>query len=749
MPDADLTDVGVGGINLSGGQKWRVSFARALYSRAGVLVLDDIFSAVDIHVGRRLLENALCGELVESRTRILATHHTDLCLPWARCHVQLENGTVHRVQYFPETELRPIIPRLSAHPNVSLCRLSSIVESYPGKGHEPPPAIQASVLLDGATRVTLQPRKFIEVEKRDSGPVKGSTYKKYVMAAGGSRIAAIVLLTHIGYMASILGREIRKFKCLKMEYLLISNLCSGTHGIYLGLSVGICFLFVVKFFSVLAGSIRASRVLFEDFNKAIFHAPIRWLDTTPTGRILNRFTADFNAVDESMADGLGFFINQVLQLAAIVVAGAILSPAIVIVAAVLLLFCVYVAKLYLPGARDVKRIESVTRSPIFDQLESASAGVGTIRVYNMTDVYVRRMYCKIDEHARATWHRYLFNLWMILRLNAVGAVFATLVAALTVWNADIDASLAGFALSFALQYTVAIEWAIRQYSSTQLNMNSTERILEYSHMKTETNSGREVPASWPSEGVVEYENFTAGYEPGQSVLKGLSFRIARNQRIGIVGRTGAGKSSLTLTLFRFLEATRGRILIDDVDISTIKLDVLRRRLAIVPQDPMLFAGTIRSNLDPIEEYTDTELHCALSEVHVSVQAGSATWGATSRDTFGSLSFPISAGGHNLSQGQRQLLCLARALVSRRKIIVMDEATASVDRTTDVLIQRSLREGFKDSTLLVVAHRLSTVADFDKILVLDGGRAVEYDAPSSLMERKGLYWSMMSSAAPPP
>lgn len=191
-----------------------------------------------------------------------------------------------------------------------------------------------------------------------------------------------------------------------MEYLLISNLCSGTHGnelpsggehtlhyyvgIYLGLSVGICFLFVVKFFSVLAGSIRASRVLFEDFNKAIFHAPIRWLDTTPTGRILNRFTADFNAVDENMADGLGFFINQVLQLAAIVVAGAILSPAIVIVAVVLLLFCVYVAKLYLPGARDVKRIESVTRSPIFDQLESASAGVGTIRVYNMTDVYVRR-----------------------------------------------------------------------------------------------------------------------------------------------------------------------------------------------------------------------------------------------------------------------------------------------------------------------------------------------------------------------
>ncbi|KAL9012705.1 MAG: hypothetical protein Q9173_002553 [Seirophora scorigena] len=672
MPDADLTDVGVGGINLSGGQKWRVSLARALYSRAGVLVLDDIFSAVGIHVGR-LLENALCGELVESWTRILATHHTDLCLPWAGCHVQLENGTVDRVQYFAEsrqqttvpvntrTELRPMIPRLSAHPDVSRCRLSNIVERLPGEGHGPPPATEANVLQDGATRVTLQPRKFLELENRDSGPVKGCTHGKELLSGGEHTLRYYV-------------------------------------GVYLGLSVVICFLFVTKFLSVLAGSIKASRVLFSHFNKAILHAPIRWLDTTPAGRILNRFTADFSAVDESMADGLGFFINQVLQLGAIVVAGAILSPAIVIVAAVLLLFCVYVAKLYLPGARDVKRIESVTRGPIFNHLESASAGLGTIRVYSMTDVYAWRMYCKIDEHARATWHRYLFNLWMILRLNAVGAVFTTLVAALTVWNADIDASLAGFALSFALQYTVAIEWAIRQYSPTQLNMNSTERVLEYPYMKAKTISGREVPASWPSEGVVEYENFTAGYEPGQSVLKGLWSRIARNQRIGVVGRTGAGKSSLTLTLFRFLEATQGRIFIDGVDISTSELDILRSRLAIVPQDLMLFAGTIRSNLDPFEEYTDAELHCALSEVHVSVQAGSAARGATSRDTYGSLSFPINAGGHNLSQGLRQLQCLGRALVSRRKIIVMDEATASVDRTTDALIQRNEVSGKGSKTV---------------------------------------------------
>ncbi|KAL8652522.1 MAG: hypothetical protein Q9226_004236 [Calogaya cf. arnoldii] len=352
------------------------------------------------------------------------------------------------------------------------------------------------------------------------------------------------------------------------------------------------------------------------------------------------------------------------------------------------------------------------------------------------------MFSKIDDHARATWYRYLFNLWMILRLNAIGALFATLVAAVTVWKTDVDASLAGFALSFALQYTIAIEWTIRQYSAVQLNMNSTERILEYSHMETETKSGHDVPASWPSNGVIEYEDFSTGYETDQPVLRDLSFRVAPNQRIGIVGRTGAGKSSLTLTLFRFLEATHGRILVDGIDISKIKLSVLRSRLAIIPQDPVLFSGTIRSNLDPFNEYTDEELNSALSEVHIKDTHNSNRHGTSSNDTFGSLAFPISTGGHNLSQGQRQLLCLARALISRRKIIIMDEATSSVDKAADTLIQKSIRERFRDSTLLVVAHRLSTVADFDRILVLDEGRVVEYDTPGVLMERKGVFWSMM-------
>ena len=355
------------------------------------------------------------------------------------------------------------------------------------------------------------------------------------------------------------------------------------------------------------------------------------------------------------------------------------------------------------------------------------------------------MFKRIDDHARATWYRYLFNLWMMLRLNAVGAIFATLVAVVIVWRSDIDAPLAGFALSFALQYTVAIEWTIRQYSSTQMSMNSTERILEYSKMETESSSGDDVPASWPAEGIIEFDNVVAGYTPDQPILNGLSFKARRNQRIGVVGRTGAGKSTLALALFRFLNASAGKILIDGIDISTIKLSTLRSRLAIIPQDPVLFSGTVRSNLDPFNSFTDEDLLAVLSQVHINCQGATPAESSlppTNTHTVISLSTSVASGGQNLSQGQRQLLCLARALLSRQKIMVMDEATASVDRETDVLIQRSIREGFHDSTLIVIAHRLSTVTDFDMILVLSEGRVVEFGEPRVLMERRGVFWGML-------
>lgn len=332
---------------------------------------------------------------------------------------------------------------------------------------------------------------------------------------------------------------------------------------------------------------------------------------------------------------------------------------------------------------------------------------------------------------------------MILRLNLAGTAFATLVAGITVLNSDVDASLAGFDLSFALQYTVAMEWTVRQYSSTQMSMNSAERIFEYSQMPVEDASGEEPPACWASNGAVEFDDVWAGYTPEQHVLKGLSFRANPNERIGIVGRTGAGKSSLALTLFRFLEIGAKRILIDDVDILGLKLSMLRSRLAIIPQDPVIFAGTIRSNMDPFDEYTDVEIQSVLSKLPLSSFA--STHGKFDYGTMTPLSDPILQNVHNLSADQRQLLCLGRALLGRRKIIVMDEAISSVDKTSDTAIQQAIRKELGESTLLVIAHRLSTVADFDRILVMDEENCVEFGEPKNLMRSKGAYWRLVQQS----
>lgn len=378
------------------------------------------------------------------------------------------------------------------------------------------------------------------------------------------------------------------------------------------------------------------------------------------------------------------------------------------------------------------------------------------------------MFDKIDAHAAAYWHIWLFNRWLALRLNWLGAVFSILVAAVIVFS-GIEPSLAGFALSFALQYSTAVTWTARNYANVELSMNAVERVNEYSNIPIEDQSSSvKAPAAWPAEGRLEVLNLVAGYAPElPPVLKGLSFDVEKNQRIGVVGRTGAGKSSLTLALFRFLEAREGSIHIDGIDISKVSLYDLRSRLAIIPQDPVLFSGTVRSNLDPFDNHSNSELYDALSRVHLINSTG-----ATSHDEsnptestcttptpptpptppysntniFQSLTSRISEGGLNLSQGQRQLLCLARAIVSRPKIMVLDEATSAVDMTTDNLIQRSIREEFQNSTLIVIAHRLSTIVDFDKILVMSDGRQVEFDSPGSLVEREeGVFRGMVEQS----
>lgn len=814
LPDGELTDIGANGINLSGGQKWRVSFARALYSRAGILVLDDIFSAVDAHVGRHLLEEALTRELGKGRTRILVTHHVALTLPKTKYSVLLGDGGVQHagnvedlrtsghleailqhdveVQKKEEDEaqqqsvlpggdddggggaLQKILSNKSNRP-----RRQSTLESQDRTRLR-----RLSTAKDDADKVKQKaaPKKFTEDERRETGAVKYKIYVEYIRASGGVLYWMIIMAAFAICVGVYLGRswwislwtrsyhtesgpEQLYLSTQRMVFYVKDEL-QAIHidpglayylGIYVAWSLAVCFIGALRYFLVFLASIRASKDLFEQLLHAILRAPLRWLDTVPVGRVLNRFTSDFNMIDSRISMDLGFMLSNVMQVLEVIIAGVFVSPWMIVFALVLLAICMHYAVRYLTGAREVKRLESNAKSPIFEQFGSALLGIGTIRAFDKAHEYVERMFVKIDQHAQAYWHLWLFNRWLSFRLNMIGALFSTITAVLIVSIGSIDASLAGFALSFALEYSMALVWALRQYANVELDMNAAERIVEYSNITIERQEGDSPPAAWPTEGRLEVSNLVCGYASDlPPVLKGLSFSVKRNQRIGVVGRTGAGKSSLTLALFRFLEAREGIILIDGVDISKIKLHDLRSRLAIIPQDPVLFSGTVRTNLDAFDEHTDTELRDALHRVHLTSDtappSATASGSATPLDpdantnVFRSLTSKISEGGLNLSQGQRQLLCLARAIVARPKIMVLDEATSAVDMETDALIQRSIREEFQDSTLIVIAHRLSTIADFDKILVMGDGKALEYDEPRLLMEKEdGAFRKMVEES----
>lgn len=355
-------------------------------------------------------------------------------------------------------------------------------------------------------------------------------------------------------------------------------------GVYVILAIAASVAGTLKYFYIFYGSVRASRTLFAKLNFVILRAPLRWLDTVPVGRILNRFTADFHVVDSQLAYTLSFGAGSFLNVVGIIVAGFFVSPYIVLLALALLSICLYYALRYLAAARPVKRLESTMKSPVFEQFGSALTGVATIRGFDKVRVYVDRMYRKIDDYGTATWHLWLFNRWMGWRMALVGSFFATFVSILILVTPGIDSALAGFALSFALEFSSSVIWAIRMYANIELSMNAAERIVEYTELSTESLDGTSPPAAWPTEGRLEVEDLVVGYAPDlPAVLKGLSFSVNRNERVGVVGRTGAGKSSLTLALFRFLEARSGSIHVDGIDISKIKLHDLRSRLAIIPQ----------------------------------------------------------------------------------------------------------------------------------------------------------------------
>ena len=487
----------------------------------------------------------------------------------------------------------------------------------------------------------------------------------------------------------------------------------------------------------------AGKILYRDLASAVLYSPMSFYDTTPLGRILNRFSKDVYTVDEQLPGTTRMYIITIARITMAILYTCVLTPIFVVGLIPVIYFYRISQRFYIKTSRELSRLENTSRSPIYALFSETLDGLTTIRAFKSEKRLTLRNNQLLDCNQQAYFLNFSSNCWLAVRLEFAGTLIVTFTALAAVIGREYKsesslsqenfAGLAGLAISFAMNITQSINWSVRMASDMESQMVSVERINSYSTMEREASHklSSDPKREWPHSGGIRFEKVYMRYRPGlPQVLKGLDLTIYPGEKIGIVGRTGAGKSSLVTAMLRLVELESGTIFIDDVDCSKLGLNTLRSRVAVIPQDPVLFSGTIRSNMDPFGQYADDQVWDALSRCML-------------MDIFQSLSDKIEEGGGNLSVGQRQLVCISRALLSKCKVIIMDEATASVDVETDATIQRNIRLEFSAATVLTIAHRLNTIMDSDKVLVMEDGHVGEYDTPAALLQvENGLFASLV-------
>ncbi|XP_071921352.1 ABC transporter C family member 12 [Coffea arabica] len=744
LPGHDLTEIGERGVNISGGQKQRVSMARAVYSDSDVYIFDDPLSALDAQVGRQVFNKCIKEEL-QGKTRVLVTNQLHF-LPQVDRIILISEGTVKEQGTFEELSRDgTLFQKLMDNAG----KMEEHIEENGDVTITSCKSSQSFGILDEQPKDTdsMSTRKEVESvlikqEERETGVVSWKVLTRYEKALGGIWVVMVLFMCYT--LTEVLRVLSSTWLSKWTRESAVKNYRLGFYIlVYALLSSGQVVVALAKSFWLITSSLNAAKRLHDSMLHSILKAPMVFFHTNPTGRIINRFSKDIGDIDRNVANLASMFLNQLWQLlSTFVLIGVVSTVSLWAIMPLLIVF--YAAYLYFQStSREVKRLDSITRSPVYAQFGEALNGLSTIRAYKAYDRLANINGKTMDNNLRFTLVNTSSNRWLNIRLESLGGIMIWLTATFAVMqngraeNKVAFASTMGLLLSYSLNITDLLGNVLRQASRAENSLNSVERVGTYIDLPAEAPDiieSNRPPPGWPSAGLIKFEDVVLRYRPGlPAVLLGLSFTISPTQRVGIIGRTGAGKSSMLNALFRIVEPERGRILIDGCDILKFGLTDLRRVLSIIPQSPVLFSGTVRFNLDPFNKHSDLDLWEALERAHLK--------DVIQKNAFG-LDAEVSEGGENFSVGQRQLLSLARSLLRRSKILILDEATAAVDVRTDALIQKTIREEFKSCTMLIIAHRLNTIIDSDRILVLEAGQVVEYDTPEKLLLNKGSALSKM-------
>ncbi|XP_049760894.1 multidrug resistance-associated protein 1 isoform X2 [Elephas maximus indicus] len=776
LPTGDQTEIGEKGVNLSGGQKQRVSLARAVYCNSDIYLFDDPLSAVDAHVGKHIFENVVGPKgMLKNKTRILVTHGISY-LPQVDVIIVMSGGKISEMGSYQELLARDgafaeflrtyasaeqeqdaedegLTGSSGLAKEVRLMENGMLVTDTAGKQLQRQLSSSSSYSGDARkhhnSTAELQkagtPKeatwKLMEADKAQTGQVKLSVYWDYMKAIGLfiSFLSIFLFLSnHIAALASNYWLSLWTDDPIvngTQQHTKVRLSVYGALGISQGISV---FGYSM---AVSIGGVLASRRLHLDLLHNVLRSPMSFFERTPSGNLVNRFSKELDTVDSMIPQVIKMFMGSLFSVIGACIIILLATPIAAVIIPPLGLIYFFVQRFYVASSRQLKRLESVSRSPVYSHFSETLLGVSVIRAFEEQERFIHQSDLKVDENQKAYYPSIVANRWLAVRLEFVGnciVLFAALFSVIS--RHSLSAGLVGLSVSYSLQVTAYLNWLVRMSSEMETNIVAVERLKEYSETEKEAPWQIEEmapPSTWPQVGRVEFQDYGLRYrEDLDLVLRHINITIDGGEKVGIVGRTGAGKSSLTLGLFRITEPAEGQIIIDGVNIAQIGLHSLRFKITIIPQDPVLFSGPLRMNLDPFSQYSDEEIWTSLELAHLKNFVSALP---------DKLNHECTEGGENLSVGQRQLVCLARALLRKTKVLVLDEATAAVDLETDDLIQSTIRTQFDDCTVLTIAHRLNTIMDYTRVIVLDKGEIRECGPPSDLLQQRGLFYSMAKDA----